>query len=275
MAAFAFNRAGFAALHDLDAPGYKELFHQLERVQEEFLARLDGFADERYPWDRDTLHNWSRAWEYAYVLHHVRREIEKRNSRLSAVDFGSGSTFFPFAVARLGVDLICLDNDPIVAGDLEAATRCIDPSPGTLRVLQNDAKLPLESASADLLYSISVLEHMPDPVPIVEEIARVLRPDGLLILTIDVDVEGHSGVSVADFDRLREQIERLFTLEFAERTVHPMRMLTSMNSPWPRPGERHVPALLLRTKKKQLRPIIGGPSPGVLTVYGAVARRKR
>ncbi|MDP9019180.1 MAG: class I SAM-dependent methyltransferase, partial [Candidatus Eremiobacteraeota bacterium] len=121
---------------------------------------------------------------------------------------------------------------------------------------------------------VSVLEHMPDPVPIVDEIHRVLKPGGLFVLTLDLDVEGNSGVSPANFEKLRADLERRFTWEFAERTVHPLDMLTSKNSPYPRLGERKIPGLMLRSTSGALKPLIGGPNPGVLSIYGCVLRRK-
>jgi SAM-dependent methyltransferase len=270
----AFDRAGYAALADLARAEHKALFNTLESVQAEFLARVGEFRDPRYGWDSDTLHNWSRAWEYAYFLHHLTQERSRLDGTAVAVDFGSGSTFFPFAVARTGINVTALDIDPIVVGDLQAAARVLSAAPGTLRVLQNDERLPVDDASADIVYSVSVLEHMPDPVPIVREIDRILKPGGLFVLTMDIDVEGTGGVSATHFEALRGELTSRFTYEYAERTIHPAEMLTSKNSPWPRPGERHVPGLMLRTSDRRLVPIIGGPSPGVLTVYAAAFRKR-
>lgn len=269
-----FDRAGLAARSDLDAAGYGALFAELEPVQTEFLRELASFRDPRYGWESDTLHNWSRAWEYAFMLHHIGRERARLGGAVRAIDFGSGSTFFPFAIARRGIDLICFDNDPVVVGDLRGALNAIDAAPGTIEVRQNGETLPCEDNLADIAYSVSVLEHMPNPVPIVQEIARVLKPGGLFVLTMDIDVEGSEGVSPAHFNQLRSDLETFFSWEFPERTVHPLDVLTSKNSPWPRPGERHVPGLLIRTKDRRLLPLVGGPNPGVLTVYACVLRRR-
>ena len=274
-----FDRSGLAALSDLRAPGYDVLFAQLEGVQREFLETAPQFRDPRYAWDTDTLHNWSRAWEYAYILHHlstVTLSLSKRhdNAAPTGIDFGSGSTFFPFAVARLGVNLVCFDNDPVVVGDLQTATQKLSTGSGTIEVRHSSEKLPAEDASADFGYSVSVLEHMPNPVPIVAEIARVLKPGAHFVLTMDLDVEGSSGVSPQHYDGLRKQLESAFDWVYPDRVNHPLDVLTSKNSPWPRPGENKVPGLLFRDKTGRLRPLIGGPNPGVLTVYGCVLRRK-
>jgi SAM-dependent methyltransferase len=44
-------------------------------------------------------------------------------------------------------------------------------------------RLPFDDASFDTVMSVQVLEHTPDPQALVIEMARVLRPDGLLILS--------------------------------------------------------------------------------------------
>jgi len=272
-----FERAGFAALSDLRSPGFSENFARLETQQAAFLAHPRRYADPRYPWPRDALHNWSRPWEYTFLLHQLEHELASGGgTRLRAVDFGSGSTFFPFVVARLGFHLICLDNDPVVTNELERNVAAIDTAPGSIDVRLNSERLPVEDESADVAYSISVLEHMPDPVPVVNEIARILRPGGLFVLTMDVDVEGSEGVSPEHFNLLIEHLETSFTPAAPERSVPPLDLLTSKSSPWPRPVEPHVPGLMLRTRYGKMLPLIGGPGPRppVLTVYGAALRRR-
>ncbi|MDX2168970.1 MAG: class I SAM-dependent methyltransferase [Deltaproteobacteria bacterium] len=43
------------------------------------------------------------------------------------------------------------------------------------------ARLPLASASCDVVYSRQVLEHVRQPCALLREVRRVLRPDGLLV----------------------------------------------------------------------------------------------
>jgi SAM-dependent methyltransferase len=270
----AFDRAGYAALSDMRADGYAALFAQLEAAQADFLAQVATFRDPGYHWGEDTLHTWGRAWEYPYTAYHVARERARKGAPFTVADFGSGSTYFPFALARLGADVTALDNDPMCVRDLQAAIGLVGAGEGRVRVLESGARLPCETASFDCAYSVSVLEHMPDPVPAVAELARIVRPGGLFVLTLDIDVEGAAGVAAAHFDALRRDLDAYFTWEFPERTIHPSDLLTSKSSPWPRPGERHVPGLLWRTRDRRLLPLFGGPAPGVLTVYACALRRR-
>jgi ubiquinone/menaquinone biosynthesis C-methylase UbiE len=51
----------------------------------------------------------------------------------------------------------------------------------------NIASLPYEDKSLDLIVASEIIEHMPEPEKVVAEIARVLRPQGKLILTMPLD----------------------------------------------------------------------------------------
>ena len=49
-------------------------------------------------------------------------------------------------------------------------------------VLYDGVNLPFEDASFDTVLSVQVLEHTPEPQRLLEEMSRVLRPGGMLIL---------------------------------------------------------------------------------------------
>jgi SAM-dependent methyltransferase len=50
-------------------------------------------------------------------------------------------------------------------------------------VVYGGGRLPFQDGAFDTVLSVQVLEHTPEPGPLVAEMARVLAPDGLLILT--------------------------------------------------------------------------------------------
>jgi 2-polyprenyl-3-methyl-5-hydroxy-6-metoxy-1,4-benzoquinol methylase len=47
-----------------------------------------------------------------------------------------------------------------------------------------DDRLPFENESFDIVTMLAVLEHLDKPLAIMREIARLLRPDGRLLLTV-------------------------------------------------------------------------------------------
>ncbi len=66
-----------------------------------------------------------------------------------------------------------------------------------LRTLQGDleATLPFDDNSFDVVSMLAVLEHLSDPLRVLIEIKRVLRPNGTLILT----VPSHAAKPVLEF----------------------------------------------------------------------------
>jgi SAM-dependent methyltransferase len=113
------------------------------------------------------------AFNY-HNVRHVRDFMRRVGSRLPmgavVVDVGAGhSPYYPAFLDRAG---------RYVAVDLAEALpaeepRKIEQRPG------NAEALPLESASADLVLSNQVLEHVEDPMAAVAEAFRVLRPGGV------------------------------------------------------------------------------------------------
>jgi len=61
------------------------------------------------------------------------------------------------------------------------------------------ARLPFREKAFDCALCTQVLEHVPDPLCVLVEIARVLRPGGLLLLTVPLN----SGIHMAPDDYFR------------------------------------------------------------------------
>ena len=145
-----FDRTGLATLSDLQNEQYKRLFVALEKDQAAFLAKQSLFRSPEYIWPKDALHNWSRIWEYPYAYYHISRwrAAFPPEALPMVADVGSGVTFFPFSVARLGCNVIGIDNDPICGRDLMEATKHISAAPGSVGFrLTDGSRLPLPTAS--------------------------------------------------------------------------------------------------------------------------------
>lgn len=91
------------------------------------------------------------------------------------LDVGGGPGYFASAFAAAGAHYAALDAD---AGELGAAG-----SPGPNTVLGSGMRLPIAGRSVDLCYSSNVLEHVPDPVAMADEMVRVTRPGGTVFIS--------------------------------------------------------------------------------------------
>ncbi len=188
------------------------LFRNMERFSKPFLAIHHGaLRSYSKKWTQDPLHQWSRIWEYLFVYDRIeawRSQVERDQVRV--LDVGSGVTFFPYYLVRQipGCRLVCCDNDRSLSGVFRQVNARMS-RPVEFR--SGDAqRLPFADASFDAVYCISVLEHLERPVEAVAELARVLSPNGILVVTFDVSLDGMADVPLAAAQRLRDALSHRF-----------------------------------------------------------------
>jgi len=115
-------------------------------------------------------------WRY------LREDLGKTGGR--ALEVGCGSGHFGALLAQVGFDTVLLDYSP-------AALECAKNSYVTLggrerkSYVQGDARsLPFSGGSFDVVVSCGVLEHFEALAPVIQEMARVLRPGGFFYADI-------------------------------------------------------------------------------------------
>jgi 2-polyprenyl-3-methyl-5-hydroxy-6-metoxy-1,4-benzoquinol methylase len=276
-----FDRSGLAALSDLETEEWKNLFAFLEKEQNEFLSKDQLFRSPEYKWPRDPLHTWSRVWEYPYVYHHLSRVRQRFVARELPIvlDFGSGVTFFPFTVAKLGYRVICADIDSVSQKDLGLAVQYIPHNPGSIDLIMiNGDELPFANDEVDIVYCISVLEHVPDCERAVSELWRILKRGGLFFLTIDLDIRGDFELGVPKYRRLMKMLSLHFDFVWPVVTIHPSDILVSNTGPFGLKKPQGVRLSMHFFKQRVIKPIFGRRStpllPYHLTVEGIILRKR-
>ncbi|MFC4784665.1 class I SAM-dependent methyltransferase [Nocardioides sp. MAHUQ-72] len=96
----------------------------------------------------------------------------------TVLDVGGGPGYFRAAFEAAGAQYWALDAD---VGEL-SGTGAI--AAGT--VVGDGMNLPFRDASVDLCYSSNVLEHVPDPWRMADEMLRVTRPGGVAFISYTV-----------------------------------------------------------------------------------------
>lgn len=91
------------------------------------------------------------------------------------VDIGGGPGYFSSAFEGAGARYAGVEPD---AGELVAHG-----APGGIGVRASGLELPFADGSADVAFSSNVLEHVPDPVRMGEEMLRITRPGGIVVLS--------------------------------------------------------------------------------------------
>jgi SAM-dependent methyltransferase len=112
---------------------------------------------------------------WSAIIRDLRRAAPMARGRL--LDVGCGdkpyeSIFRPYVNAYVGVE------HEATFAKTQASKRVGRPD-----ALYDGIRLPFEDATFDTVLNVEVLEHTPDPQRLVDEMARVLRPDGLLIMS--------------------------------------------------------------------------------------------
>src|SRR3954451_10452902 len=110
-------------------------------------------------------------------------ELAGHFDRALAVDLGTGPADIALRVARIrpGWIIDAVDGSPAM---LEIAQRAIAAA-GAASVrprLANVKQTDLASAEYDLVFSNSLLHHLPDPLPLWEEIRRLAKPGAVVFV---------------------------------------------------------------------------------------------
>ena len=101
------------------------------------------------------------------------------------VDIGGGPGYFCEAFERAGSRYAGVEPD---AGELTAHG-----APGGIAVRGSGLELPFGDGCADVAFSSNVLEHVPDPVRMAEEMLRITRRGGLVFLSWTPWLSPHGG----------------------------------------------------------------------------------
>lgn len=123
---------------------------------------VPGIAEENY---------WFRRHEVVYLelLDHCRDAV--------AVDAGFGEGYGAARIAEVANRVIGVDYDgPAVAHVARSY-------PEVAAVRGNLAALPLADGSADVVVNLQVIEHLWDQTAFLDEVFRVLRPGGRLLIS--------------------------------------------------------------------------------------------
>ncbi|HOC91532.1 MAG TPA: class I SAM-dependent methyltransferase [bacterium] len=183
---------GFPALDVYKKIDSSAIFLELKDFNNQFFRNnkndLEYYAST---WVADPLAGWSRKWEYIYVLNKLSEVVKqsRASSEARIMDAGSGVTFFPHWIAGIndGVSVKCCDMD---AKSIASAQNLKAPASPNVKYHQEDiSKIRADAESFDAVFCISVIEHCDNAGEIIEEMRRVLKPGGRLVLTFDISLD--------------------------------------------------------------------------------------
>ena len=102
----------------------------------------------------------------------------------TVIDIGGGCGYFTAALRAAGAACCLVEPD---LAELHGGRRGPGTPPAgpavTGAVLGDGGRLPVRDGGADVCFSSNVLEHVPDPLALISEMARVTRPGGIIYLS--------------------------------------------------------------------------------------------
>ncbi len=106
------------------------------------------------------------------------------------LDIGCGNGRHAFEALRHGAEVVATDLDDSALAEVAAMAEAMRlagevPACGSLRTVRADARrLPFEDAEFDVVIAAEVLEHIHEDATAIGELFRVLRPGGLIAVTV-------------------------------------------------------------------------------------------
>ena len=168
--------------------------------------------------------NYWRIVEYSLAF----RELQPKSDDV-ILDIGSPKLFSLYLAERFGLEIHPTDIEDYFIKEYEFHKSLL-PAQAQSNVhpsVQDGRKLNLADNTFTKVYSISVIEHIPDngDSQCVQEIARVLRPDGHCVITIPFAPEGYEEYTNDDFywagsSKKGEGKKVFFQRRYSERDIH-------------------------------------------------------
>lgn len=184
-------------------------FKDIEAYSNQFISQVGGdITSYNNRWVPDPLHQWSRQWEYPFIIYSIKNLHRKG---LKILDLGAGMTFLPYYLKdKLSADTVkALDYDQSLGslyGRVNKARKTdIDFSWQDIRELSKASQ-----EQYDVIYSVSVLEHTDQYADIIKSCYKLLKPGGIFCLTFDISLDRHGEISLAGARKLLKSISKTF-----------------------------------------------------------------
>ena len=125
--------------------------------------------------EREPLHE-----HYVEQLRWVLSRFDWQGKRVA--DIGTGKGRFAVSIASLGARVVALD---ISRDMLAVATQAASQAGVGVSYVQGDAEnLPYPSGFFDIVICMETIMHVPHPDKLVQEVARIVRPEGQVLLSM-------------------------------------------------------------------------------------------
>lgn len=226
------------------------LLSQLEQAKvREFQKKISVLEDKT---QFHVLKYWNRRWEYPFIL----SICDAFNPKGFILDAGAGQSLMPFLLHDKDRIITALDIDDGSFYPKNSLDAWYQKMNNTLDLKidfcnGNLSATNFKNSRFDFIYSISVLEHLTEPFSGLYELWRILKPGGIIAITIDVSIDDSRGMHINDFEVIRSFLSKNGIPLYPEVFTTSEEMITT---DWFKKNE--MDGLPWRRKKRGLRPRI-------------------
>jgi len=168
------------------------------------MSSKQYFEQVANQWDQMRQNFFSeKVREMAYVAANVQA------GKLAA-DIGAGTGFIVEGLVQKGLRVIAIDQSEAMIEEMKRKYKALDVVDCRIGESEN---LPIENGTVDYVFSNMYLHHVESPPRAIEEIVRVLKKGGKIVIT-DLDEHEYEFLRTEQHDRWmgfkREDIKRWF-----------------------------------------------------------------
>ena len=150
----------------------------------------------------------------------------------------------------LMLDIVCLATRPSLAVGIDLSWELLQTNARKVPVLMADAEsLPFSASSFDAVIATAIIEHVPHPNRFVDEIRRVLKPDGVCVISTPVpffeEIASKLGFLKEDDHQETFTLKKMAQLMVSSR-FHLLEAEKFMMSPVGFPAEQKLEKLMKR-----------------------------
>ena len=188
----------FATQKESLSASFMKINRQLDQINVAYdLPDHTDFNEYRYPWSLPYLSYpefyAARLWEYPFAFYSA--EFKRG---MKVLDVGCGMNPFTIFLKKQGINVLGADPDQFNKGvkyKCHGVSQEFMAKTGLTIVEAGMEALPFASNTFDRVICISVVEHVDREIAEkgMHEMARVLKPKGRLILTLDVNLLSELG----------------------------------------------------------------------------------
>lgn len=189
------------------ANGPRNLANLEETFSPDFCAVIDSLNELAEPLGLRTFCNWAKNWEYPWLWFHGLNQLNWKDIHL--LDIGSEQSPWPWFIALKGAHVTIVETQTNWVNQWEAVRQKLDVEVDW--IIADSCQLPIESATIDVVTSLSVIEHQKDKSTAINDTVRVLKAGGHLGISFDVCEPdygmsypewGGSPLTLASFEKL-------------------------------------------------------------------------